>query len=255
MKISNMLEVFALAAILALTCSSLALADFTATVYDNFDDGNYDGWTVGNPLTNPSLDIRAPEVVTSPEGYSLRGTGSCGGGDWNCAIVYSLGLSDVTAIRIEMRAKSGSGTPSEADILVGEGTWPSLQFYYMIDYGEANRAADWLRVIRTSANDTDEVLFQYGIGDAAYEWHTYAWSRDALGWWSLSIDDVVVAANFQQDLTITDFDSLVLQLHRDQSEIEWVRVTATVVPVPGAVVLGGIGLSYAGWRLRRRRPV
>lgn len=38
-----------------------------------------------------------------------------------------------------------------------------------------------------------------------------------------------------------------------ESYLEIDDVTCAVVPVPGAAVLGSLGLSYAGWRLRRRR--
>lgn len=34
--------------------------------------------------------------------------------------------------------------------------------------------------------------------------------------------------------------------------IDSVRITGNVVPLPGAALLGVIGLSFAGWRLRRR---
>jgi hypothetical protein len=40
---------------------------------------------------------------------------------------------------------------------------------------------------------------------------------------------------------------------RYKTLVEIDDVRCYVVPVPGAALIGGIGLSFAGWRLRRRR--
>lgn len=86
------------------------------------------------------------------------------------------------------------------------------------------------------------------------DWHDYSWARDADGWWSLSIDDILMSENFYQDNQLTSFTTINLWLTRDQSEIEWVRISGNVVPVPGAFLLGSIGVGFAGWMFRRKKP-
>jgi len=56
-------------------------------------------------------------------------------------------------------------------------------------------------------------------------WHDFAWCRDADGWWSLSIDGAVVWEDFARDSQLTSFDTISLHILRDQSEIEWVRIS------------------------------
>jgi len=53
--------------------------------------------------------------------------------------------------------------------------------------------------------------------------------------------------------------TLILDLFHDDDDFETTaivdNVSVSVVPVPGAVVLGSLGLGLAGWRLRKRRPI
>jgi hypothetical protein len=111
--------------------------------------------------------------------------------------------------------------PNEADIYLYSG----LDHYFVRVYGESNRTADWRRLINGQV-----VQYRHSIGDRAHTWHTYAWTRDSDGWWSLSIDGINEALNFRQDLSITSFDYVELSLHRNQSEIEWVHISGSIIP-------------------------
>lgn len=95
--------------------------------------------------------------------------------------------------------------------------------------------------------------------------------RDITGsiWWHVSLngtqlgygtldpldpDDILLF-----DATVSSGDVLELELVPHDSQGDFVGVSLTiqdpsVVPVPGAALLGVLGLSYSGWRLRRRTP-
>lgn len=61
-------------------------------------------------------------------------------------------------------------------------------------------------------------------------WHDFAWTRDVDGWWSLSIDGQEVWHNFCQDNRLTSFDPIGIHVLRNQSEIEWVRISVSEPP-------------------------
>ena len=214
---------------------SRAWAGLPVLLYDDFDDGDYSGWTVTD--IRGAADVRAPDVVASPEGYSVRGTGSGYHPDWACYLARPISLQNARNICIEMRARSGPAWPNAVTVDLFDGQ----DFYAIRDYGESNHTADWMR-----RKDGQWVDYRHPIGERAHEWHTFAWTRDSDGWWSLSIDGVVEAANFRQDLEITSFDHVELELHRDQSEIEWVRISGVreAVPVEWRVADGGNGHYY-----------
>ncbi len=118
-----------------------------------------------------------------------------------------------------MRARSGSGHPTHSTIALFNGDdW--LAGY---DYGEFNLAA-----FHTLYGGQGTDVLHHTFANP-HDWHDFKWSRDAQGWWSLSIDGTVVVANFDQDTTLTSFDTVALTVARQQSEIEWIRVS---VPEP-----------------------
>lgn len=242
MKSGNGFRVGLVLLVFVSVCPSMSLASLSVLFYDNFDDGDYSGWTVEN-RTVAGTPVQAPEVVMSPEGYSVRGTGSGYHPDWSCFITHPINLQNVQEIRIELRAKSGPQWPNEADVYLLSGQ----SGYSGGDYGESNQLAHWRRL-----QGTDFIVdeYCYPIGQMAYEWHTFAWTRDWDGWWSLSIDGGMEASNFWQNLAITSFDHVEIQLHRDQSEIEWVRISGNIIPEPATLLLFGLGA--VGLRRKRR---
>lgn len=178
--------------------------------YDDFDDGNYNGWSATDRTGAPAT---APDIVSSPEGFSLRGVGSGYSNDpgLNVWLSQPLVISNVGELKIEMRAISGPQWPNTIQVYLCDGD----DFYRGFDYGEGNKLARFDSYI-----DGTEVVNTYSIGDRAYEWHDFAWTRDIDGWWSLSIDGVVEDPDFYQNNELTSFDRVALHILRNQSEVE-----------------------------------
>ncbi len=203
--------------------------------FDDFDDGNFDGWSATHPTTGDPAT--PPDVVPSPEGYSLRGVGSGYSHDpgLNVHLSHPLVLSNVGELKFEMRAKSGPQWPNQAKVHLFNG----YDYYSGTAYGEGNQTA-WFR------SGINGVEYDHVYSINANVWHNFAWMRDTDGWWSLSIDDLIEAPNFYQDNQLTSFDQVVLHILRNQSEIEWVRISGVreAVPVEWRVADGGNGHYY-----------
>jgi len=202
-----------------LLCPTVSHAGWSVVFFDDFDDGDYDGWAVARPC-NIEGPVNAPDVAPSPEGYSIRGVGSgySQDGGLYTYISHPLSINDSSELKVEMRAKSGSAWPSCASLLLCSGG----DYYLLTDYGEANKQVRFVVCI----NGVEECDHRYPIGDRAYEWHDFALTRDGNGWWSLSIDGVVEDPDFYQDSQLTSFDEIGIVPLRNQSEIEWARISA-----------------------------
>ena len=208
-----------LAALIVLGTSGLAKAsDLRVLFFDDFDDGDWDGWTVQHPADGgPSSP---PDIVPSPEGYSIRGVGS---GYYepglSTHIVHPVSISNVEELTIEMRAKSGPAWPNEAAVAIRGGR----DYYRFSDYGEQgeNEVAE----LRLGAGGMDYV-YRYPIGSLAFEWHDFKLTRNEVGVWSLTIDDGLVdVPNFGWSPVVTDFDRVSVEPLRNQSEVEWIRIS------------------------------
>lgn len=224
MKRSNALKICLVFVGFIFFCPNMSWGDLPILFFDDFDDENYDGWSLTSPTSgNPT---NPPDVVPSPQGYSLRGVGSGYSQDpgLNVGLTHPFSVTNVSEIKIEMRAKSGPQWPNQVVVYIVSGS----DYYYVRDYGELgeNETADWYSWV-----DGSEQNYRKYIGSQSFEWHDFAWTRDADGWWSLSMDDVVVWENFGQDNQLTSFDKIGIHLLRNQSEIEWVRISGISEPI------------------------
>ncbi len=192
--------------------------------FDDFDDGNFAGWSAVDPLTG--APATAPNVVPSPQGWALRGIGSGYEQDPALNVVLTRDLSTVNLgeMKIEMRAKAGPDRPNAVQVQLSNGG----NYYTVVDYAldgwDLNDRANW-----NSWVDGAGQQLSHTVSGAPGEWHDFAWVRDAQGQWSLSIDGQVQAVNIWTDNQLRSFTKVAISLLRDQSEIEWIALTGNTL--------------------------
>ena len=188
-------------------------------LFEGFEAGDFADWTIDSPF-GPVDGLEAPDVATSPMDYALRGTrqGETTP-DYQNWLTRPLELANAHELVIEMRAKSGPGAVNSVSLYLLDGQ----DAYRFGVAGGGVDQAQWGATVARAAN-----THEYELDGRADEWHTYRWTRDAEGWWSMAIDDHVELPRFAQDAQITNFDTAAIRLRRDQSEIEWVRVSAQI---------------------------
>ncbi|MFG0252682.1 MAG: hypothetical protein ACF8NJ_07420 [Phycisphaerales bacterium JB038] len=214
-------------ALTTLLLGSAAQADLPELFYDDFDDGNYDGWVADSPHY-PVWG--APAVAPSPEGFAIWGVGSGYGQDdgLHTHISHSLDLQNVAELAIEMRAITGPGWPSSVNLYL----WHGEDQYRGTDFGESNTRAEFHIL-----EGADYSVYPYPIGPDIYDWHDFRWERDADGWWSFYLDGTLAMADYVQHDAFTSFEWINLQPLRNEAAIEWVRIRGNVIPGPGGVSL------------------
>jgi hypothetical protein len=196
MRSNRFFQLNIVVAVLSLLYPTMALGNLSV-VYDNFDDGTFDGWL---PTAYRGWVGASPDVVPSPEGYALQGVGSGYSQDPGLEVYVSHPVSwnNVGALTVEMRARAGSQWPNTSEILLTHGN----DIYQFDDYGEANQMA----LFHPWINGAWGPEYRYHID--AGSWHDLAWVRDGAGWWSLSIDGQEVWHDFVQDDQLTSFDGI-----------------------------------------------
>lgn len=109
MKLGNVFKIALVSLVFALLCQGISWASLPVLFFDNFDDGNFDGWSATYPTTGDPAT--PPDVVPSPQGYSLRGVGSgyYPPDDPGLTVLLShpVSLNNVGELSIEFRASRG----------------------------------------------------------------------------------------------------------------------------------------------------
>jgi hypothetical protein len=219
---------------------SAAKAEPLIVLYEDFDSGTYGAFSLAGFRSSGY----GPDVVSSPAGYSIRGVSSgYNNATFGDFLICPVNINNALEVSIEMRAKSGPSWPNWAAIILrNAGTSYYNESYEGMDYGESGRPGDSQQdrfYVNTPA--VNYYLYGYDIGAMAYEWHDFRWSRDATGWWSMFIDGQPFKTDIVQDTRYMDFGAVLLDVGRNQSEIEWIRVSATPVPEPATLSLLALG--------------
>ena len=184
-------------------------------LFEGFGGGAFADWVVQDPFTSEAT-AAAPDVVASPTDYAVRGTGQGAPPDVENWLVHAVDMPNVDELVIELRARSGADEANSVSLFLIDGE----DAYRFGITGGSEDQTQWGATVARA-----EQAHEHDLDGRAGEWHDYRWTRDADGWWSLAVDDRVELPNFAQDLQLKCFDTVAVQLCRDQSEIEWLRVS------------------------------
>ena len=213
MKAENLLAIAGMIVLTACGASCTTRSRPRVVLYDDFDDGNYDGWSVQDPrgYNDPPASPRIVQIASDPDNYAIaaKGTGES-------QVFYPVTIDDGLQVCVEMRAKATRTTA----------VWlcRGVDFYQMQNYGER----DWA-YMNKHVDNAEANLVTHHIATDPEEFHLLAFSRDREGWWSLTLDGILVKKNFARDTSLTSFDGVSLMLRPmgmdEGAMIDWVRVS------------------------------
>ncbi len=180
--------------------------------YDNFDDNDLGDWN-----TDPKPCTTCEKPVISGGIISGKYSGYYGVDPYTNWMIKPISADD--SFTLELRAASGPQQPNTVHIhlLAPSYTGGTTKGYDFMVYGEnAKRLELWRDSTR---------LGTYNVGSAIHDFHDYKLSRDSAGNWRLWIDGVEKQHSFAADATYTSFGFLAVNLHRDQSKLDWIRLS------------------------------
>lgn len=231
--------------LLAVVVSALACTQAAANITIEPDDGFYytrQTWTfdtgpaAGNPLypDYPNFANMVPDVVSNPYGEPVAAVAELTEGrqyqdepvwyDTKFDRDGVLFASPVMGIHLNV--------PNWPDLELTKIVQVELQYHYLCETADAGYMGSILRAGSESywdpAPDEYEVLDGEGVGT---------------DWYDLTLEFVL-----PQDY---NGETITIWLHDSGVALDFVDVATVCVPIPGAVLLGFLGLSAAGLKLRK----
>jgi hypothetical protein len=221
------------------------MSGLTPVFVDSWIDGDWYDWSVSSAY---SETLVGPDVVTGGEDNVLRGVGQGyqppDDPGLRCGISHVLSLQDAQRVRVEYRARSGVQWPNNVIATLTNSDGERSMFRLMGEsthYSAQTLNLGWWSVGEENDHWLDPPVY---IGDAAEEFHTYAWERDDVGWWFIYMDNVLVRRISPGHGVITNFDAIEVRPLRNQTEIDWVRVSIDVQSGPCTLQEGVELLAY-----------
>jgi hypothetical protein len=231
--------------VLALTFISLILSTQVAADMMTFEAGLDDSFGLGSdPLAAPSSELIT--IITTD--YPGATTASFDGQPHNKQIAHTfVGLPEqILGGTLEFRVRGGSNPGVDSDGII-------------ISFVDTN-TDHWLDAIVWT-----RTLGEFGGGgvgsifsdpDTGLVTPGNTWVPGAEGFVSLDLAALPLAdggtLNLIPFLNQYGFVDITVS---DDSIVDFYRINLTVVPVPGAFLLGTIGLSLAGWKFRKRKEL
>jgi len=249
------------------------MADPPVVFYDDFEDNDVSDWSIG-PLESDNLPGYYDPVYPDVHDGQIWGKGSGYSYPLYTWMVKPVEFNARGGLSLEVVGHSGTPWPNQANVFLLADSWPREGYVYtgggqfngeVVDagfegyrfmvYGESNQRIALMKYYYVGDTMTDEVLFSWSHNVVADQ--TYRLRRDGLGNWSLSYGNAdgsnmqVAAIGSVPDSTFNNFGHVGVYMLRNQSALDYVEVSA--IPVPGAAILGMIGIGMVGAFTRKRR--
>ncbi|MBI1969584.1 hypothetical protein HYS48_02725 [Candidatus Woesearchaeota archaeon] len=195
------------------------LSAHSKLLYDDFDDNDLHDWNLDTELCG-GFECEKPTVSEGVISGKYNGYSVDPYTNW---MIKPFGLRSAS-FSLEVRAVSGAEWPNTVHIHLLTSDYQRAQDkgYRFVVYGESGRSeTERLELWR---NNT--VLGAYSIGASIHEFHTYKLSRGATGNWRLWVDGKEKSPSFSPDLTYSTFGFVAINLHRNQSAVDWIRLGA-----------------------------